>query len=89
MKTKIFVYALPALILVTIHLVEAQQPKKVPQIGYVASGYGPGRQLEALRQGLRDLGYIEGKNILIEGRYLEGNLVSYPKICGRTRTTQS
>ena len=54
---------------------EAQQPKKVPRIGYV-SGSGdpktPGPIVEAFRQGLRDLGYIEGKNILVEYRYAEG-----------------
>jgi putative tryptophan/tyrosine transport system substrate-binding protein len=73
MKAKILVYALPILILATIYLAEAQQAKKIPRIGYVSSGYGPGRQLEAFRQGLRELGYVEGKNILIEDRYLEGN----------------
>jgi hypothetical protein len=45
---------------------QAQQPAKIPRIGYV-SGTGdssnPGPYVEALRQGLRDLGYIEGKNI--------------------------
>jgi putative tryptophan/tyrosine transport system substrate-binding protein len=73
MKAKILLYALPALILTTIDLAEAQQPKKVPRIGYIFSGYGPGRQLETFRLGLRDLGYVEGQNILIEDRYLEGN----------------
>ena len=46
----------------------AQQPKKVPQIGYVSfSGdpNAPGPWVEAFRRGLRDLGYIEGKNILV------------------------
>ena len=67
MKAKILVYALPALILATIHLAEAQQPKKIPRIGYL-TGVGSAPN-EAFRQGLRDLGYIEGKNILIEFRY--------------------
>jgi putative tryptophan/tyrosine transport system substrate-binding protein len=53
----------------------AQQPAKIPRIGIV-SGSGnannPGPTVEALRQGLRDLGYIEGKNILLEYRYYEG-----------------
>jgi putative ABC transport system substrate-binding protein len=74
MKAKILVYALPALILATIHLVEAQQPTKVPRIGYLTGSdlSASGRQ-EAFRQGLRDLGYVEGKNIVIEWRSAEGN----------------
>ena len=51
----------------------AQQPTKIPRIGYL-SGLGdlqlPGRPVEAFRQGLRELGYVEGKNILIEYRYI-------------------
>jgi ABC-type uncharacterized transport system substrate-binding protein len=77
MKAKLLVYALPALILAIIHLAEAQQPAKIPRIGYVsgtgnASDQGP--YVEALRQGLRDLGYIEGKNFAIEYRGAEGKL---------------
>jgi len=54
---------------------KAQQPKKIPRIGYLAGSVAPsnpGVQVEAFRQGLRDLGYIEGKNILVEYRYAEG-----------------
>ena len=64
MKAKILVYALPALILTTIHVAEAQQPKKIPRVGYLSSfgdASAPGPQIEAFRRGLRDLGYIEGK----------------------------
>jgi putative ABC transport system substrate-binding protein len=56
-------------------IAEAQQPKKIPRIGYLSpSGDSntPGPMVGAFRQGLRDLGYIEGKNILVEYRYIEG-----------------
>src|SRR5438093_460826 len=76
MKSILF-WLLATFFLATVSLVEAQQPAKIPRIGYV-SGTGdssnPGPYVEALRQGLRDLGYIEGKNIVIEYRGAEGNL---------------
>src|SRR6266550_7018334 len=54
---------------------EAQQPKKVPRIGY--RGTNPRSvsrvRIEAFRQGLRELGYVEGKNITIEWRFAEAN----------------
>jgi ABC-type uncharacterized transport system substrate-binding protein len=63
----------------------AQQPAKVPRIGYLlASGNPkhPGLQVDAFRQGLRDLGYVEGKNILVEYRYLEGKSDATPGLVG-------
>jgi putative ABC transport system substrate-binding protein len=56
-------------------LAAAQQPKKIPLIGFVTpigDPNTPGPQVEAFRQGLRDRGYIEGKNIVVEYRYTEG-----------------
>ena len=63
MKAKILVYALPSLILATIQFADAQQPAKVPRIGYlVASSPSLNPSLrEAFRQGLRNLDYFEGK----------------------------
>jgi putative ABC transport system substrate-binding protein len=59
--------------------VEAQQPKKVPRIGYLAADpQAPTR--EAFRQGLRDLGYVEGQNILIEWRYAEDKIDRFPEL---------
>ena len=49
----------------------AQQPTKIPRIGFVAGTDGP--SVGAFQRGLRDLGYIEGKTILIEYRFTEGN----------------
>jgi putative ABC transport system substrate-binding protein len=60
---------------------EAQQPPKIPRIGYVSGPGGPNNPSpsdEAFQQGLRDLGYIAGKNILVEYRYAEGNLDRLP-----------
>jgi putative ABC transport system substrate-binding protein len=80
MKAKILVYVLPAFILTTIHLADAQQPKKVPRIGYLTSNtsYAELPRLDAFRQGLRDLGHIEGQNIVIEHRHAEGKFDRLP-----------
>jgi putative ABC transport system substrate-binding protein len=74
MKKKITVLVLGAMFLALHSSAEAQQPKKVPRIGYltVASLSSNVARVEAFRQGLRDLGYVEGKNIAIEWRSAEG-----------------
>jgi putative ABC transport system substrate-binding protein len=76
MKAKILVYALLALILATIHPAEAQQPKRLFKIGYLTNDSvavdTPRRN--AFRQGLRDLGYMEGQSIVIEYRVGEGHI---------------
>ena len=64
--------------LVSVHLVEAQQQKNVPRIGYVSGTDANNPNIEAFRQGLRDLGYVEGKTILVEYRYAEGKLDRVP-----------
>ena len=76
MKRKINGLTLFALLFALGFPVEAQQPKKVPRIGLL---FGTTRssqlaRLEAFRQGLKDLGYVEGENIVIEYRYAEGKL---------------
>ena len=59
----------------------AQQSGKVPRIGYlgVSSPALERDRVEALRQGLRDLGYAEGQNILIEFRWAEGRYDRFPE----------
>jgi len=68
-------WLLAVLLLTSFNLADAQQPVKIPRIGYI-SGTGnetnQGPYVEALRQGLRELGYIEGKNFTIEYRGAEG-----------------
>ena len=63
-------------------LAEAQQPAKIPRIGYLGFG-SPSTiptRIEAFRQGLRELGYVEGKNIFIEWRSAEGNADRLPSL---------
>ena len=82
MSKKIAVTFLVIIVLGFIQLVEAQQPRKVPLMGYLTTDTR-GRaspNAEALRQGLRDLGYIEGQNIAIEYRSSEGNYDRHPAL---------
>ena len=61
---------------------EAQQPKKVPRIGYLSASdpASESARSEAIRLALRELGYIEGQNIAIEYRYAEGKLDRLPEL---------
>jgi putative ABC transport system substrate-binding protein len=62
--------------------VEAQQPKKVPRVGFLTapSSSALTERIEAFRQGLRELGYVEGKNIVIEWRSGDGKLDRLPAL---------
>ncbi len=75
MIKKVVICLLTTALLSTVSFAEAQQPGKVPRIGYLtgSSLSGITARTEALRQGLRELGYIEGKNIVIEWRSADGN----------------
>ena len=61
---------------------QAQQPTKVPRIGFLTatSLSAVAARIEAFRQGLRELGYVEGKNIVIEYRYAEGKTDRLPAL---------
>ena len=76
-------FTLCALLLALCLAAQAQQPAKIARIGYI-SGTGSvsdrGPYVEALRQGLRDLGYIEGKTFVIEYRGAEGKLERIPNL---------
>jgi len=82
MKNKIITLALCAMLFALCLPALAQQPTKIPRIGYLGFGSPstiPAR-IEAVRQGLRELGYVEGKNIFIEWRHAEGNADRLPSL---------
>ncbi len=80
-KTIIVVW-LFALALAPFGLAEAQQAGKVPRIDYLssASPSAISARIETFRQGLREFGYVEGKNLVIEWRYAEGKLDRLPAL---------
>src|SRR5262245_20422319 len=82
MKKKITVLSLCVLLLALCSPAEAQQPKKVPRIGYLAPGSpsSDSPRIDPFRQGLRELGYIEGQNIVIELRFAEGKSERLPAL---------
>ena len=63
-------------------VVAAQQPKKVPRIGYLSQNGAATESVrsEAIRRALRELGYVEGRNIAIEYRYADGNVDRVPEL---------
>ena len=74
MKQTITTFTLSAMLLAFSFPVEAQQPTKIPRIGFL-TGTKPAAvaaRVAAFRQGLHELGYVEGKNIVVEDRYAEG-----------------
>jgi putative tryptophan/tyrosine transport system substrate-binding protein len=78
MKKKTTTCLLAIFVLMTAPLTYAQQPGKLGRIGYVSTVGSPDANFEALRQGLRDLGYTEGKNIAFEYRGAEGKAERIP-----------
>src|SRR5262245_16052179 len=82
MKKILFRLTLVALLFALCSSAQAQQPKKIPRIGYLSSA-SPGfesSRAESIRQGLRELGYIEGQNVAIEYRYGEGKFDRLPEL---------
>jgi putative ABC transport system substrate-binding protein len=71
MKAMILIWLL-ATVLLTISSTQAQQRSKVPRVGILFMGGKDQPHLEALKKGLRELGYSEGKNIILSYRYAEG-----------------
>ena len=82
MRKNIVGLMLGALLLALSFPAEAQQPARIPRIGILiaASASSYSARVEAFRQRLRELGYVEGKNIVIEYRYAEGKLERLPDL---------
>jgi putative ABC transport system substrate-binding protein len=80
MKRKITVFALCAMLLTLCGPGQAQQTGKIFRIGYLSQRSGNETRDEAFRQGLRELGYVEGKNIIIELRGADGKLDRLPAL---------
>ena len=82
MRGKISVWLVATLLLTTAPIAQGQQAAKVHRIGYLASGSpsSDAARTEAFRQGLRELGYVEGQNIVIEYRYAEGKADQFAQL---------
>ncbi len=82
MAIKPIIILLVGLTLASVHPAEAQQPKKVPRIGYLSgtSYSANSARVDAFKQGLRELGYVEGKTIIVEWRYAEGKSDHLPAL---------
>ena len=87
MTKKMIFFALCSLLFAPCSTVEAQQTAKLPRIGYLSSA-SPSVVSGAFRHGLRELGYVEGKNIVIEQRYAEDEIRSSSRTCCRTGASQ-
>ena len=79
---KILIWLVTTVLLTTAPHAEAQPATKIPRMGYLsgASLSAIRDRIEALRQGLRELGYVEGKNIVIEWRWAEGKRDRLPDL---------
>src|SRR5882672_3643161 len=82
MYKKIITLALCALLLVLPFPAQAQQPNKIPRIGYLLDGHPAteSARAEGIRLALRERGYIDGQNIAIEFRYAEGKVDQFSEL---------
>jgi putative ABC transport system substrate-binding protein len=82
MNHKVLLFLIATSVLICFHIAEAQQTKKIPRIGYLAAGSlaQNSRSYNAFQQGLRQLGYVDGENIVIEYRWAEGKLDRLPEL---------
>ena len=65
-------------VLLSPHVIDAQQAGKVPRVGFLANVRSPAT--EAFQKGLRELGYVEGQNVIVEWRLVEGRFERLPEL---------
>jgi putative ABC transport system substrate-binding protein len=84
MKRKFFDLALSTLLLALCFPAQAQQPKKIPRIGYLSQldVARESTRAEGIRLALRERGYIEGQNIAADYRYAEGKVDRFSELAG-------
>jgi putative tryptophan/tyrosine transport system substrate-binding protein len=82
MRSKIGLLVLAGVMLLHVPAAKAQQPTKIPRVGYLAANSlsDISARVEAFRRGLRELGYVEGKNIVLEWRSSEGKFDRLPAL---------
>jgi putative tryptophan/tyrosine transport system substrate-binding protein len=82
MIAKILALAVSGLLLVSVHIVGAQQAKRVYRIGYLSAGTSRSEalRLKAFSEGLSQKGYVEGENIVLDVRYAEGKPERLPEL---------
>jgi putative ABC transport system substrate-binding protein len=79
-KKKVTLFSLCCILLAICVQAEAQQSKKVYRVGYLSPRLGIETREEAFRQTMRDLGYIEGQNLVIEWRFAKGKNALFPEL---------
>ena len=80
MVRKLSSFILVAAVLVSVYYAQAQQPAKIPRIGFLSPGFGA--VPKPFQHRLEELGYVQGKNIVIEYRSAEGKLDRLPNLAG-------
>jgi putative ABC transport system substrate-binding protein len=80
MKKQITVFTLGAMFLALCFQAQAQQSKRVYRVGYLSPRLGIEAREEAFRQTMRDLGYIEGQNLVIDWRFAKGKSALFPAL---------
>src|SRR5262245_32343648 len=80
MRKKVIGFALSAWLLALCISANAQRPEKIHRVAVLSPGTQPRPVIEAFKQGLRDLGYVEGKNLLFEYRYADWKLERLPEL---------